>query len=477
MGPEQLRARWNAMLPDNYELRDSEALFDVLAPVIRADILAFESCAGLDIKLNRTPLLGVGGEIDQMVPAATVRAWADCAASAEFVTVDGGHLFVLSHEKILAAHIESFVKKQRFLPTIKIASYDQDWCKPHRLSIHSLPTSSGGDIRLPELSRSVGATTTSAADFMRIGPARTHLLGLLLEYGVILFRGFGVVTAEMVSEVMAALGDVALDYVGGNSPRVKLGNGVYTSTEYPADQEISPHAELCYESTWPARLYFACSQPAASGGATPLVDLRRVLSRLQPRVVDQFLERGLLYIRRLHAGHGLGCSWSSTFDTDDPKKVEKILLHRGAIFEWQPEGMLLLKQKGPVVHRHPVTGDEVWFNQAEQWHPSTLPSVIREVVGTDFPHDVCFADNTPINSADVCHIREVLWAEAGQFRWERGDLLVVDNERMAHGRRSFEGPRRVLVSMGVAGTRQRATAAESSAFSQGNRACLGPYLA
>jgi hypothetical protein len=45
------------------------------------------------------------------------------------------------------------------------------------------------------------------------------------------------------------------------------------------------------------------------------------------------------------------------------------------------------------------------------------------------------------------HIRQVIWDEAAQFRWEPGDLLLVDNERMAHGRRSFRGSRSVLVAM------------------------------
>ena len=39
-------------------------------------------------------------------------------------------------------------------------------------------------------------------------------------------------------------------------------------------------------------------------------------------------------------------------------------------------------------------------------------------------------------------------AEARQFDWQAGDVMLVDNMLASHARRPFTGARRVLVSMG-----------------------------
>jgi hypothetical protein len=450
MTDQQLRARWDAMLPPDYGVADPGPLFEILAPIIRADILAFESCGDTLLKkLCRTPLLAAAGQMDAMVPIPRVQAWLEWGNTASFITIaEAGHLFVLSHAEALAQLMVSFVKEHQPMKSVRsIAGRSRT---SYKTSIHSLPTESGDTLHLPEITMAHNNGTTSTADLAEcIHSNRSHLSTLLLEHGVILFRGFGVVSGEIISSAVAVFGDAPFDHTGSNSPRLKIGNGVYTSTEYPAELEISPHSELCYEQSWPSRLYFACKQPAISGGATPLVDLRRLLLKLNEEVVDRFLEHGLLYIRRLHAGEGLGLSWAATFGSNDPSTIEKILLKRKADFQWGDRQSLLVRQRGPVIHRHYITGEKVWFNQAEQWHPSALPDFVREAAGPDLPHDISFADHTALSMADVTHIREKLWAQAAQFRWETGDLLVVDNERMAHGRRSFQGLRRILVSMGT----------------------------
>jgi alpha-ketoglutarate-dependent taurine dioxygenase len=41
-----------------------------------------------------------------------------------------------------------------------------------------------------------------------------------------------------------------------------------------------------------------------------------------------------------------------------------------------------------------------------------------------------------------------MWDNAISFRWERGDVLLLDNYLVAHGRNPYEGPRKILVAMG-----------------------------
>jgi len=243
-----------------------------------------------------------------------------------------------------------------------------------------------------------------------------------------------------------------LDYVEGSSPRTVLGDGLYTSTEYPPDQLISLHSELSYAHRWPARLFFHCVVAPATGGETPLADCRRVLELLPPDLVERFAERGVRYVRNMHDGVGPGLSWTTVYETGDRGFVERYCREGDVDFRWRPDGGLWASQVRPGVVTHPVTGDRVWFNQADQWHPSNLgPELSRAVVAGgrgELPLDASYGDGTPFADDELAQVRDAFRRAMVTFPWREGDVLMVDNMRMAHGRMPFTGPRRVLVAMG-----------------------------
>jgi alpha-ketoglutarate-dependent taurine dioxygenase len=45
------------------------------------------------------------------------------------------------------------------------------------------------------------------------------------------------------------------------------------------------------------------------------------------------------------------------------------------------------------------------------------------------------------------HIREVLRQETIPVKWQKGDILIVDNILAAHGRMPFSGARRIVLAM------------------------------
>ena len=191
---------------------------------------------------------------------------------------------------------------------------------------------------------------------------------LLLREKAIVFRGFDVTKEELSAVIDLLLAD-RLAYVHGNSPRSKVGQNVYTSTEYPPQYTISMHNEMSYAHRWPARLLFFCDVAAETGGATPVVDGVRWLAALDPEVREAFAG-GVCYQQNLHSGHGFGKSWQDTFETTDRAAVEAFLAGSEAKWEWRRDGGLRITMRRPSTTRHPVTGAEVWFNQADQWHPA-----------------------------------------------------------------------------------------------------------
>ncbi|MGC4790947.1 TauD/TfdA family dioxygenase [Micromonospora sp. DT178] len=275
------------------------------------------------------------------------------------------------------------------------------------------------------------------------------LAAVLTAEKALVFRGFNV-RPETLDPVMDLLLPRRLAYVHGNSPRTKVGRNVYTSTEYPARYTISMHNELSYAARWPARLLFFCQIAAETGGATPVVDAALWLDSLDPQLRADFAG-GLRYQQNLHDGMGLGKSWRETFETDSRDEVEEFLAGAGATWEWTADGLRVIQLR-PATLRHPVTGAEVWFNQADQWHPAGLDDdiarVMTQVMGPDeLPQSVTFADGSPIPDEYVTQIRDRGLEAAVDVDWRVGDLLLIDNVLTAHGRRPYTGDRRVLVAM------------------------------
>jgi alpha-ketoglutarate-dependent taurine dioxygenase len=272
---------------------------------------------------------------------------------------------------------------------------------------------------------------------------------LLARDGALLFRGFALPNARDFAAVAAAAGGEPFAYVERTTPRVEVGERIYTSTEYPATETIPLHNESSYASRWPSRLLFYCEEPATSGGATTLADSRAVLRALPPSLVESFTRRGVLYVR--HFGAGVGLSWRETFQTDDRSRVEDYCRAHGYAFEWRGES-LRTRRVAPAIATHPATGERAWFNHAAFFHPSSLPPSLHAALRAqlppdELPHQTFYGDGGEIGTSELEAIRAAYAQARIAVAWQRGDVLLVDNMLVAHGREPFAGTRRVLVAM------------------------------
>jgi alpha-ketoglutarate-dependent taurine dioxygenase len=268
--------------------------------------------------------------------------------------------------------------------------------------------------------------------------------------GGILFRGFGLTSAAELEAFCVALSPELMGYGERSTPRREVEGKVYTSTEYPADQHIPMHNELSYAHHWPRTIWFFCLEPAEEGGATPIADSRLVYRSIDPVVRQRFAEKGVMYVRNF--GDGLGLSWREVFQADDPVAVEAYCREAGIEVEWRPGDRLRTRSVRPAVARYPRTGEDLWFNQAHLHHVSSLPAAVREallevVAAEDLPFNTFYGDGTEIGEAELDEVRRA-YAEASiRFPWQRGDVLMLDNLLIAHGRDPYVGPRKILVAM------------------------------
>ena len=283
------------------------------------------------------------------------------------------------------------------------------------------------------------------------GENRDFVEQQLFERRALLFRGFGTDSVEQFERFVdnTSSGE-RLEYRDRSTPRTTEGHRIYTSTVHPPDQEILLHNEGTYWTRWAEKLYFCCLEAAPRGGATPIADVRRVYERVPEPIRDKFAELGMMLVRNYNDGFGL--PWQDVYQTEDKEEVEAYCREHQIEFAWKDGDRLRTWQARPAIRRHPRSREPVWFNHAAFFHHTSLPPTMLELLmkelGEDgLPYDTRYGDGTPIEAAAVAVIRDAYTAERVVFPWEQGDIMLLDNMSVAHGREPYEGPRRVIVAM------------------------------
>lgn len=269
----------------------------------------------------------------------------------------------------------------------------------------------------------------------------------LLQYGGILFRGFNANNTNWSQQIADAFSGQQVRYFDQTSPRSAVTGSLYTSTEHPADQVIHMHNELSYSFQWPLHIMFSCITPAQEYGETPLADTRQVWAALSEATKKQFLEKGVMYVRNMR--NSMGLSWQQVFQTTDKQEVETHFAKNGIQFKWIGEDHLRTQWVRPAVQVHPVSGEQTWFNHCFFYNEHLMDEAMRKVLsaGGELPFNTYYGTGEPVEKETIEEIAAAFEANKIMFPWQKGDLVLLDNLLMAHGRNHFTGERKILVSM------------------------------
>lgn len=281
----------------------------------------------------------------------------------------------------------------------------------------------------------------------------TKIEDKLHQHGAILFRGFNIKSDDDFSALVEALPLELLSYFERSTPRQSVLGNILTSTMYPPEERIMLHNENSALQTIARKLFFYCALPSNTGGQTPLADARKVLTQLEPKIVEKFKRLGWMLTRN-YTPH-FGYSWMQAFNGMTKSEVEAYLTDNDIKYSWKDEDRLWTCQVRPATIVHPVIGVETWFNHIAFWHPANLSPEKRDLllnnVGLEgLPYYTCYGDGSAIEDEVALQLLSAYEDQKILFDWQQHDVLLVDNILTCHGRESFEGERKVRVCMAQA---------------------------
>tara|TARA_R110002049_G_scaffold309268_1_gene519570 strand:+ start:94241 stop:95263 length:1023 start_codon:yes stop_codon:yes gene_type:complete len=279
---------------------------------------------------------------------------------------------------------------------------------------------------------------------------KASLLSRATDHGTVFFRGFPVKSAVDFDEFISALGIPNFPYQKSlsNAVRVNRTERVFTANEAPSDVDILFHHEMAQTPIYPGIILFYCEKASEQGGATQLCRSDWLYERLVAECLDFIRaceQKGLKYSSVMpaidDAQSGMGRSWRSTLGVDTKDAAEHRLSELQYTFEWLDDDCLRATTPTLPAVMEVSPGRKTFFNQLIAayggWKDirNDPADAIRHGDGSKLDAD---AVQTAIN------LSEELSFEA---QWQAGDVALIDNTIVMHGRRPFVGTRRVLASL------------------------------
>jgi alpha-ketoglutarate-dependent taurine dioxygenase len=286
------------------------------------------------------------------------------------------------------------------------------------------------------------------ADWLSI--QRQHLLEQVETVGAILFRGFPLRTAEDFDAFVAAFHLPNFPYYESlsNAVRVNRTPRVFTANEAPPTVCIFLHHEMAQTPVSPGKLFFFCEQPAETGGQTPICRSDVLWQRLAERVpafAHDCEAKGLKYTNIMPSQNdlasGMGRSWQSTLRAQSRGEAEASLARLGYTWEWLSDGCLRATTPTLPAVRTLADGRKTFFNQLiaawSGWKDSR----------NDPAKAITHGDGSPLDPAAARLAAELAEELTFDIPWQAGDVALLDNYVVMHGRRTFMGTRKVLASL------------------------------
>lgn len=312
--------------------------------------------------------------------------------------------------------------------------------------------------------------TEAVASLLKKAAQEKVFSNSLIKSGALVIRNTGATDPEVLSKYVEAIGngsgDEPFEQHGTTAQRTEITKTLCTANEGPASDHIHQHNEYSRFNIHPTRLFFVCSQygPGTKGGQTPIVhgaEFFNALKEETPELLERLGKDGLYYEQTWFKTTTNKTSWSDYFcfgklieekdSLEEAKKKAGDLVNSyvSEDFHWTDTDDLVVGQHTQPIRLHKDPDSSKQF-----------PTVFSSVATYYYYASVKKSYSTPtkpllydngkeeIDAGQLDKLLQISEDISYKHSWEEGDIAIVDNYQVSHGRCPWsDGPRKILVSM------------------------------
>ncbi len=259
------------------------------------------------------------------------------------------------------------------------------------------------------------------------------VLSILKESGFLVVRGFRADLETFSGLVRRFSSRVSLD-----PARTFHGSGAVAQKVDAGFDAVGLHCENGNSPFLPDLCWFYCEKAAREGSQTTVCDGYRVWDALSPATRERFLAQPIQYSRNVEEA-----KWKSFIfhSLQGRKPLEDITFadaaglmgrNTSATAELNPDGSIHYTFQVMAVHRT-LFGERLSF--------------ANSILGPSYNYErprITFADGTPIDGPLLAELAEVTESVTENIEWQDGEVVLIDNTRVMHGRRAIKDPVRTI---------------------------------
>lgn len=281
--------------------------------------------------------------------------------------------------------------------------------------------------------KNFGTTISPASNSLISELDLEKVIGIFKKSGVVFFSGFDVDT-DKFHQFTSLFGTDYMKYVGGAHKRETINKdgdqtilsvNFYLGSSKQQGFELPLHGEMFYTKSRPTLIWFYCVMPAAEEGETTVCDGAQVYQELSDNTINLFKKKRLKYVRYYPNG-----IWQERFQTED----------LGVVKQFCEESDLNLKidrdtKAITTEYIYPAILKSRWGELDVFLNSILIVAWQEENGGKDSL--IRLEDDSKIPNEVMQELKQVTSRLIRPIPWQKGDVVMIDNTRVLHGRKAF----------------------------------------
>lgn len=283
---------------------------------------------------------------------------------------------------------------------------------------------------------------------------------LVLEHGGVVLRETSIRDAGQFNDFSTVFPQHDQGYVGGAGPRSSVSGNVWEATKVDPRYKITIHQEMAYMANYPARIAFHCALPAEEGGETIVASMAEFMKKIPASLGERLREHGIRGVRNYSPAHDADGkktvqhidekSWDEVFGTDNKSEVDQICSEKGMEPIWNEDGTLTLVTYMDAFTKHPRLGTDFYRNIIHINFADTdlgkedveqQQRLAKQKLRTGYT----LGDGSALTDEERASLEMALDEVTLAWPWKAGDIMLLDNLQMGHGRNPYAGERETFV--------------------------------